>query len=174
MMALNNFNIPENSLNVRANFKIESKELSGQTSGSDRSEEGIKPCTLSVSLKITFDKYASLTRLRDLATAQTDTGNLQVYDIVNETAAAMKVRQVTFIDNFSVSEVDGQKAWQVNFTLAEYQSIPEKTEQRQPQPAAKDQFGEGETAGEVAPPANSEEQLSMGYRILKKMDEALA
>ena len=78
------------------------------------------------------------------------------------------------MDNFSVSEVNGQKAWQVNFTLAEYQSIPEKTEQRQPQPASKDQSGEGETAGEIAPPTNSEEQLSMGYRILKKMDEALA
>ncbi len=174
MLTLNNTTILGHSLNVRANFKIESKEISGQTSGSDRSEEGIKPCTLSVSLQIPFQKSVDLTRLRDLATAQISTGNLQVYDIVNETAAAMKVRQVTFMDNFTVSEVDGQKAWQVNFTLAEYQSIPEKTEQRQPQPAAKDQSGEGETAGEVAPPTNSEEQLSMGYRILKKMDEALA
>ena len=174
MLTLNNYNIAGHSLNVRANFKIESQQLSGQTSGSDRSEEGIKPCTLSVSLQISFDKSTNLTRLRELAIAQTDTGNLQVYDIVNETAAAMKVRQVTFMDNFSVSEVDGQKAWQVNFTLAEYQSIPEKTEQRQPQPASKDQSGEGKTAGEIAPPTNSEEQLSMGYRILKKMDEALA
>ena len=61
MLSLNNYNIPGHFLNVRANFKIESKELSGQTSGSDRSEEGIKPCTLSVSLQISFDRAADLT-----------------------------------------------------------------------------------------------------------------
>ena len=83
MLTLNNTTIPGHSLNVRANFKIDSKELSGQTSGSDRSEEGIKPCSLSVSLQIQFDKSADLTRLRDLATAMTN-GSLQVYDIVNE------------------------------------------------------------------------------------------
>ena len=174
MLTLNNTTILGHSLNVRANFKIESKELSGQTSGSDRSEEGIKPCTLSVSLQIPFDKSANLTRLRELATAQTSTGNLQMYDIVNETAAAMKVRQVTFTDNFNVTEAGNLRAWQVSFTLVEHRSISEKIEQRQPQKIAQHQGTTGEIVGETTPPTNQDEQLSMAKRVLKQIDNALA
>ena len=175
MIILNSIQLPGHNLSVRANFRIETRELSGQTSSSDRAEEGIRPCALSVSLQIPFDRAADLTRLRELATALNSAGNLQVYDIVNETAAAMKVRQVTFMDNFTVSEVDGHKAWQVNFTLAEYQSIPEKTEQRQPQKAAKDQSADdADSVGEVPPPTNQEEQLGLGVRILQRLDDALA
>ncbi|AMO56548.1 hypothetical protein GZ77_03940 [Endozoicomonas montiporae] len=174
MILLNNNNLSGFNLTVRANFRIETKELSGQTSSSTRSEEGIKPCTLSVSLQIPFDNSADLTRLRELATALDSAGNLQVYDIVNETAAAMKVRQVTFMDNFTVSQADNLKAWQVNFTLAEYLSIPEKTEQRQPQKTASDQSADGETVGDVPPPTNQEEQQSLAIRILQRLDDALA
>ena len=174
MITLNSTRIPGHNLSVRANFRIETKELSGQTSSSTRSEEGIKPCTLSVSLQIPFDNNADLTRLRELATALDSAGNLKVYDIVNETAAAMKVRQVTFMDNFTVSQADNLKAWQVNFTLAEELSIAEKTEQRQPLKTAISQITGGETVGEIAPPTNQEEQLGLGMRILQRLDDALA
>ena len=174
MLSLNSTRIPGHNLSVRANFRIESKELSGQTSSSDRSEEGIKPCTLSVSVQIAFDDAADLTRLREMATALDTAGSLQVYDIVNETASAMKVRQVTFMDNFSVAQAGNLRAWQVSFTLVEHRSISEKIEQRQPQKIAQNQGTTGETVGETAPPTNQDEQLSMAKRVLKQIDNALA
>ena len=175
MLTLNTTQIRGKNITVRANFRIESKELSGQTSSSDRSEEGIKPCTLSVSVQISFAESQNLTRLREMATALDTAGNLKVYDIVNETAAAMKVRQVTFTDNFSVAQAGSLNAWQVSFTLAEYRSSPEKIEQRQPQKIAQMQTPEaGEVVSEIPPPTNQEEQLSMAKRILKHIDQALA
>ncbi|WP_257274264.1 hypothetical protein [Endozoicomonas sp. SESOKO4] len=115
-----------------------------------------------------------MTKLRELATALDSNDNLKVYDIVNDTAAAMKVRQVTFMDNFTASETDGRNAWQVNFTLVEYLSIPEKKEQRKPQKVAVDQSAEGQPAGETTPPTNQEEQLTGAMAVLKKLDDALA
>ncbi len=174
MITLNSTRILGHNLSVRANFKIDTKELSGQTSSSDRSEEGIKPQTLAVSLVIPFNNSADLTRLVELARSTDSTGKLTVYDIVNETAAAMKLRQVTFMDNFSVAEIDGQKAWQVSFSLVEYRSIPEKKEERKPQKTAVDQSADGESVGEEPPPTNQDQQQGLVMRALTKLDEALA
>ena len=174
MLRLNETLIPGHNLKIRANFRIETKELSGQSSASDRSEEGIKPMTLAVTLEIHYKKPEDLTRLIALARSLDDNGKLTIYQIVNPIAEACKIREVTFTDNFNVAEHDQLKLWQVAFTLAEHRTIAEKTEQRQPQPTAIEQDAGNDVASTLPPPANDEEQLTGFKAVLKKWDDALA
>ncbi len=115
-----------------------------------------------------------LTRLIAMVRSVDSSGSLTVYQIVNSIAEACKIREVTFADNFSVSEHDQLEMWQVSFTLAEHQTVAEKTEQRKPQPAAVEQTASNEVATTQPPPANDEEQYSGFKAVLKKMDDALA
>lgn len=174
MLTLSNIRIPGHNLKVRANFRIETKELSGQSSASDRSEEGIKPMTLTVTLEIHYKKPDDLTRLISIARSVDDNGNMTVYQIVNPIAEACKIREVTFTDNFNVAEHDNLKLWQVSFTLAEHRTVAEKSEQRQPQPTAVEQDAGNNVASTLPPPANDEEQLTGFKAVLKKWDDALA
>ncbi len=174
MLTLNNTRIPGNNLKVRANFRIESKDLSGQSSASDRSEEGIKPMTLTVSLNLPYKKPEDLSRLIAMARSVDGSGKFTVYRIVNNIAEACKIREVTFIDNVNINEHDQLNLWQISFTLAEHQTIPEKTEQRQPKPAAVEQEAGDQIATTLPPPANDEEQLTGFLGVLKTMDDALA
>ncbi len=174
MLSLNNTRIAGHNLSVRANFRIESKELSGQSSASDRSEEGIKPMTLAVSLEIPFAKTNNLTGLVSLERATDDNGRMTGYQVVNDTAKACKIREVTFTDNFNAAEHNTLKLWQVTFTLAEHKTIPEKVEQRQPQPTATEQDAGDDVAKTLPPPANDEEELTGVLGMLKKFDDALA
>lgn len=176
MLILNGIKIPGHSMTVRANFRIASRELSGQTSASDRASEGIKPMTFAVSLQIPFTRDDDLTRLVAMAIATDDNGDMVVYQISNSTAAACKVRLVTFSDQFTVTEQNQINCWNIGFTLVEYQSIAEKVEQRQPQPVAVEQ-DDGTTTETTAPDADNEtdeEQLTGFLKILKRVDEALA
>ena len=174
MLTLNGTKIPGHSLKVRANCHIESKELSGQSSASDRSEEGIKPMTLTVNLEISYKHSDDLTRLLSLARATGSNGRMIVYRIVNTISEACKIREVTFTDNFTVTEHATLNVWQISFTLAEHRTVPEKTEQRQPQPTAVEQDAGENVATTQPPPANDEEELTGFLAILKKADEILA
>ena len=175
MLALNNTQINGHNLTVRANFRIDSKELSGQSSATDRSEQGFKPMTLAVSLTIPYDKPNDLSRLLELARSTCTDGKQTVYNIVNNTARTCKIRQVTFTDNFTAGQDGSLQQWQVNFTLVEYRSVPEKTEQRQDKPAATAQTADSEQTTSTVPAAsNREEQLTGFLAVLKKVDEALA
>ncbi len=174
MLTLNNTKIPGHKQKIRANFRIETKELSGMSSASDRSEEGIKPMTLTVTLEIPYKKQEDLTRLIALARSVDDNGSMTIYQIVNPIAEACKIREVTFTDNFNASDHDQLKLWQVSFTLAEHRTVAEKNEQRQPQPAAVEQDAGNEVASTLPPPANDEEQLTGFKAVLKKWDDALA
>lgn len=174
MLILNGIKLPGHKLTVRANFRIETKELSGQTSASDRSAEGIKPMTLSVTVEIPCNQPDDLGRVITLARATDDSGNMITYQIVNSTAKACKIREVTFTDQFNVTEQSQIKSWQISFTLVEHQSIPEKIEQRQPQPVTTEQSAGEKVETTLPPPLNNEEQLTGFLSILKKVDEALA
>ena len=174
MLTLNGAKIPGHNLKIRANFRIETKELSGMSSASDRSEEGIKPMTLTVTLEIPYKKTEDLTRLTTMSRSQDDNGNMTIYQIVNTIAEACKIREVTFTDNFNVAEHDQLNLWQVSFTLAEHRTIAEKNEQRQPQPTAVEQDAGNDVASTLPPPANDEEQLTGFKAVLKKWDDALA
>ena len=174
MLILNGVKVPGHNLTVRANFRIETKELSGQTSASDRSAEGIKPMSFSVSLEIPCNQPGDLARVIAMARATDDNGNMTTYQIVNDTADACKIRLVTFTDQFSVTEQSSLKIWQVGFNLVEFQSIPEKVEQRQPQPVTVEEASGENVETTVPPPVNNQEQLTGFLSILKKVDDALA
>lgn len=175
MLMLNNTRINGHNLTVRANFRIDSKELSGQSSATDRSEQGFKPMTLAVSLTIPYDKPGNLTRLVELSRATGSDGKQTVYNIVNNTAKTCKIRQVTFTDNFTAGQDGTLRQWQVNFTLVEYNSVPEKTEQRQEKPAAIAQAADTDSTASTMPPASNRDQQLTGFmKVLKNLDESLA
>ncbi|WP_420588183.1 DNA-binding protein [Bacterioplanoides sp.] len=174
MLTLNSARVLGHNLKIRANFRIETKELSGQSSASDRSEEGIKPVTLAVTLEIHYKNSDDLTRLIALARSTDDNGNMTIYQIVTPIAEVCKIREVTFTDNFNVAEHDQLQLWQIAFTLAEHRTVAEKSEQRQPQPTAVEQDSGNDLASTLTPPANDEEQLTGFKAVLKKWDDALA
>ena len=172
MITLNGERLPGFNMTIRANFRLEDKDLSGQSSASDTAEAGIKPQVLSVSMQIRMKDAGDLSRLIAMARAQDDTGKRTVYDIVNPTAAAGNIRQVKFSENFSYVENDTTRAWQVNFTLREFQSVPEKIEQRQEQPTATEQTAEGETITSTEPEEETVQYTGF-KKILKNLDDKL-
>ena len=76
----------------------------------------------------------------------------------------------------SADEQDGQMAWRVSFTLREYNSVPEKREQRLKLPTAS--LGSGTDGAEPAAPAGGSpqpaEQLTTFEQFLKGWDDSLA
>jgi hypothetical protein len=117
-------------MKVTANLRIESDDLSGQTSSSEKAHSGFKPKTLTVAMQIAFVDQAQLKTLMRLAEGTAGGGQLKTYRIVNDTAAAFGIRQVQFTEGVSAREDDTLAAWSVQFTLTEKQSNPEKVEQR--------------------------------------------
>ena len=181
MIELNGTRVPGHDMRVRGNFRIEEKDLSGQSSASDTAEEGIKPQTLSVSLTIRFDDETDLNKLIALARAVDENGQRVIYDINNRTARAANIRQVKFSENFTYQDNDNQRSWQVNFTLREFLSVPEKVEARQEPTVAQEQTTEGETVATPEPtpepqqqePQQQEQEYSGFKGVLKKLDSKL-
>lgn len=120
------------ALKVSANLRIESEDLSGQTSHTGRAHTGFKPKTLTVSLVVPYVDRSHLETLIRLAEATAADGQLHTYRLVNDSAEAFGVRQVQFSDNLSIREDDHLHAWQVQFGLIEQHSNPERVERRRP------------------------------------------
>jgi hypothetical protein len=108
-----------------------------------------------------------------VAEATRSDGALKIYDITEDLANAVKVRQVQFTEEFYVRELDNLQAWSVQFSLKDYLSVPEKIEQRQPigKPQAQTTPGAVTTADE---PESSPTELSWFERQLAKADKALS
>lgn len=165
------------SLQVTANLRIESADLSGQTSNTDRAHKGFKPKALTVSLLIPFADRQHLTHLVRMAEKTAGGGQLHVYRVVNDTAEAFGIRQVLFSDNLSVREDDVLRAWRIQFTLTEKLSNPERVETRRAGNAVQQQAG---TGGAVAAPAASgadgkpPAELTGFERVLQRVDDMLA
>ncbi|MDH1258753.1 baseplate complex protein [Pseudomonas atacamensis] len=136
------------NLKVTANLRIESGDMSGQTSNTDKAHKGFKPKTLAVSLMIPFVDKTQLTDLLRMAEATAGGGQLHLYRIVNDTAETFGVRQVEFSDGVSAREADTLKAWLVQFTLSERESNPEKVEGRRAGNKVDAQGASGSAVGE--------------------------
>jgi len=160
------------SLKVIANLRIESGDMSGQTSNTDSAHKGFKPKALTVSLMIPFRDHWHLVELMRLSEATADGGQPRTYRVVNDTAQAFGVRQATFSDTFTAREDDSLSAWRVQFTLTEKLSNPERVEIRRPGNEVRQQGGTGN--GVADPSAESEPdapELSRFERILKHVDD---
>jgi len=163
------------NLKVTANLRIESDDLSGQTSNTDSAHKGFKPKTLAVTLLIPFVDESQLRNLMRLAEATDTGGQLKTYRLVNDTASAFGVRQVQFSEGVSAREDDSLRAWLVQFTLSEKLSNPERVETRR---ASKDVTQQGAPGQSVTAPGAGEpgapgHELSGFEATLKKLDNYL-
>lgn len=167
-------------LKITANLRIESDDLSGQTSNTDAAHKGFKPKTLTVSLLIPYRDRADLVRLMGWAEATAGGGQRHVYRVVNDTAEAFGIRLVEFSDGLSAREDDTLHAWRVQFTLAEKLSTAERTEKRRPGNPVNAQSPPGQAvtpagAGEASStPAEQPTELTGFEAVLKRLDDALA
>ncbi|MHC8315692.1 baseplate complex protein [Pseudomonas sp. LB3P31] len=163
------------NLKVTANLRIESDDLSGQTSSTESAHKGFKPKTLAVTLQIPFVDNAFLRKLMRLAEATGTGGQLKTYRVVNDTASAFGVRQVEFSDGVSAREDDSLRAWLVQFTLSEKLSNPERVETRRAGKSVTQQGAPGQsvTAPGAGETGENGEELSGFEATLKKLDNYL-
>ncbi|MFJ2387653.1 baseplate complex protein [Pseudomonas koreensis] len=163
------------NLKVTGNLRIESGDMSGQTSNTDKAHKGFKPKTLAVSLMIPFVDRVQLTDLMRMAEATASGGELHLYRVVNDTAEAFGVRQVEFSEGVSAREADSLKAWLVQFTLSERESNPEKVEGRRAGNKVDAQGAPGSTVGEGGSSSGSGDnpELSGFEKVLGRVDKWL-
>ncbi|MCK9818313.1 DNA-binding protein [Pseudomonas sp. MAFF 302046] len=161
------------NLKVTANLRIESDDLSGQTSNTEKAHKGFKPKTLAVTLMIPFVDQVQLRDLMRLAEATAGGGQLKMYRVVNDTAAAFGVREAQFSEGVSAREDDSLKAWLVQFTLSEKLSNPEKVEKRRAGNAVSAQSAPGQGVGGEGGSGEAGKELSGFESVLKKVDDYL-
>lgn len=117
-------------INVSSTLDIPQADLSGQTSATDKADQGVKPKKLAVSLTVPFDNADWITTLVNLAEARDGKGETIPYIIVDKLAAALNIRQVTFVGTLSINESGQERAWDVSFSLSEHHSPAETAEKR--------------------------------------------
>ena len=76
-LLLNGEQIIGNRMKVTANLKIESDDMSGQTSNTEKSHKGFKPKTLTVALTIPYKQLSNLRTLMRLAEGTEGGGQLR-------------------------------------------------------------------------------------------------
>lgn len=173
-MMLDNYVVPNKELKVSMSMRIDSGDLSGQSSATTTTHKGFKAKVLNVSLLIPFNEPELLTQLITIAQATLADGSLKIYTITDELAKAIKVRKVKFTEEFYVREMDDLKAWVVQFALQDHHSVPEKTEQRQQVSSAPAQTAGGETVAAESDNQEDAEEVGFFERQLAKMDKALS
>ncbi|WP_458377757.1 baseplate complex protein [Pseudomonas fluorescens] len=162
-------------LKITANLRIESDDMSGQTSNSEKAHKGFKPKTLAVTLAIPFVDQVQLRDLMRLAEATAGGGQLKMYRVVNDTAAAFGIREVQFSDGVSAREDDTLNQWLVQFTLSEKLSNPEKVEQRRATNGVTSQSAPGQGVGGGGADGSGQAQELSGFeKVLKNVDDYLA
>ena len=174
-LLLDGHKVQGKNLKVTANLRIESGDMSGQTSNTDKAHKGFKPKTLTVSLMIPFVDKSQLVDLMRLAEATAGGGQLHLYRVVNDSAEAFGVRQVEFSDGISAREDDSLRAWLVQFTLSERESNPEKVEGRRAGNKVNAQSAPGNAVGEGGTSGTSSDNpaLSGFEKVLGRVDKWL-
>ncbi|WP_429236182.1 hypothetical protein [Aeromonas salmonicida] len=176
MLTLDGEPIIMKSMRVSASMQFQDKDQSGQTSSTSSAEQGAKGKELDVSGLIPFKEERMLSRLFELADAKGNGGKRHVYRVGSLLAKSVKVRQAKFAGRITASEQEGLLAWQVQFTLKEFNSVPEKREQRLPKTAPTVGQGTNNTsAAKGGGKGEGEPDLSSFERyVLKPMDDVLA
>ena len=177
MLTLSGSQLPLKNLRISVRQQLAGQDMSGQTSATDQAETGSKGKILTVKGVIPFNKKKLLTNLFSMAEALED-GARQIYRISNQTAEALKIRQVKFQGAIRADEQDTLRQWSVSFELIEHLSVPERVEQRQPDKVAAQQKVQGVstpvTSGksEDVPP-DTDVELTGVLKVLKSIDNAL-
>lgn len=161
MLGLNTTQLKLKSLRITASQALASEDSSGQSSSTDVAETGLKAKMLSVTGYIHFEQAQHLTELFQLAEATEDSARV-IYRINNKTANALGIKQVRFSSKIEAVEQETTRKWRVTFTLAEYRSVPEKVEERQPETVANTQGGNPDFSF-----ANIEQNLEKNFNKLR-------
>ena len=172
-LLLNGEQIIGKRMKVTANLKIESDDMSGQTSGTEKSHKGFKPKTLTVALSVPYKDMTNLRTLMRLAESTQGGGQRTTYRIVNDTAEAFGIRQVEFTDGVSAREDDSLAQWIVQFTLSEKLSNPEKVESRRAGNPVTSQSAPGDGVTGAGAGSGASQELTGFENLLKKVDTYL-
>jgi hypothetical protein len=117
--------------------QIERKDLSGETSASTGSHGGWKPAIVEVRLLVDMERPGDLAELRRLFHSSDEaSGAPAVWTITEPAAQAMGIHRVRLTDFFRVAPQERQRVWEVSLTLIEERSVPERAEERRPEPSA--------------------------------------
>ncbi len=143
-MQLNNYTVPGHNVKTRGTMMIDTQSVAGNSAATERTNNGIKAKKFTISVNIKFDNARDLKGLVAIAEATNDNGELALYDVVDDTINAGNVRQVQFTDKFTWKDDELLQQWLVSFTLVEYKSVAERTEQRTEVAQAQPQASEGQ------------------------------
>jgi hypothetical protein len=133
MLSLNGEVLRLDSMTVAMRMELKDQDMSGQSSSTDKAEQGDKGKTLSFTGTIAFKNVAVLTRLYQLASAKDDNDNRAAYRIGNDTARSLKIRDGKFTGSISAMEHNSLLAWNVSFELREHNGVAEQKENRKSQ-----------------------------------------
>ena len=176
MLTLDGEPIVMKSMRISASMQFQDKDNSGQTSSTSSSEQGEKAKELDVSGLVQFKDEKTLSRLFELAGAKGEDGKRHIYRVGSLLTKSVKVRQAKFAGRITASEQEGLLAWQVQFTLREHNSVPEKREQRMPKTSATVGQGTSNTTparADSSTGTTEQEQLSWLEQKLRAVDNVL-
>lgn len=165
MLTLNTQLIKLKSLRITASQTLASEDASGQSSSTDVAETGTKAKMLTVTGLIPFENAENLAQLFEMAEATKDAART-IYRISNNTASALGIKQVRFSSKIEAVEQETTRQWRVSFSLAEYRSVPQKIEERQPETTANVQGGE---VDENFSFTNIEKNLTDNFNVLRNV-----
>lgn len=146
--------IPMKSPRINLSMELKDEDMSGQTSGTDASEQGDKGMVLFVTGLIPFKEPKVLKRLMVLS-RQKENGKRKIYRIGNELAKSMTIRQVRFMGRLVADEQESLMAWKVSFQLREHLSVSEVKELRESKSPKKAEAQQTENTARVEPKAHA-------------------
>lgn len=166
---LNRVKVPGYDQKVAVQLNLAGEDMSGQGSYTPQAETGDKPKEVSVSLQIKFVDEADLSSLVALAESKNTNDERTIYNILNNTANAMNIRQVRFQGSVNVREDESLQLWSISFSLIEYRSVPEKKQAR----VKGNEISQQQPTGTPVSPVSSQSGLSAFEQIIKKANELL-
>lgn len=175
-LKLDEFIVPGYGLKADLVLPLKDEDASGESSGTARAGKGDKAKKLEVRLSLAFkyaDRFGELVRIAEAKAG----GAKKVYTITNDTANAAGMRQGVFSGNFRATPKINIRAWDISFTLAEKNSVPEMVETRQAQKEAAPQTNDGreiapEPTQNETPPADQED-TGLIENVLKYLNDTI-
>jgi hypothetical protein len=176
MILLNKIRVNGFDKKVSVTLPLAGKDMSGTGSHTPRAETGDKAKEVNVSMMIRYIDSKDLKDLVGLAEAKNSKDERTIYNIVNNTANTMGIRQVCFDSDITVREDSNTEQWQISFKLIEYNSVAEKKQLRKAKSKIKSQTAKGtkvisKSAAPVDP--NSKDSLVGFEKVLKGAEDKL-
>jgi hypothetical protein len=119
-----------NDLIVGFECSIKNKEIGNKSSSTGSINEGTKPKILTVTGVCSYENKDNLIILIKMAETTDNEHRRAVYTISDNTADVAEIREVIFHNSLSVKKMNGLQAWNVSFSLREYNSVVEAAERK--------------------------------------------